>query len=429
MNYVIYGAGFRGKHLFNYLEGKKIQAFIDMDEEKHGQKYCNKTIISLDEYMNEYKKCFIIITPIYSSDEIEKMLKENNIYQYYNQKDLPLEFVGYGNIGFEACYKEIKKYNDKKICIYGLNPLSFLLYDLLYQEKEISICPERGCCLEKKEWIRKNYPQIRMKEYTEICEDETIFKSIIGQIKDNFSNKIIDLFEYASSNIMYRNDKLLSIKAIFKNEKRCFIVATGPSLRVEDLHTLTSHGVFCFGVNSIIRIKDEWIPNAYVVTDSIFIRDNLDAIKKYDCKIKFVGDSCQEYWSQDINDSYRMHIAMSGTGVGFSEEIEQKVYSGYAGGGTVTYVCLQLAIYMGFSEIYLLGVDCNYTKGSKNNHFIAEDMADNINHNENLMIKGYIYAKEYADTHNIKIYNATRGGMLEVFERVDFDSVFEDKKG
>ena len=75
MNYVIYGAGFRGKHLFNYLEGKKIQAFIDMDEEKHGQKYCNKTIISLDEYMNEYKKCFIIITPIYSSDEIEKMLQ------------------------------------------------------------------------------------------------------------------------------------------------------------------------------------------------------------------------------------------------------------------------------------------------------------------------------------------------------------------
>ena len=26
---------------------------------------------------------------------------------------------------------------------------------------------------------------------------------------------------------------------------------------------------------------------------------------------------------------------------------------------------------------------------------------------------------------NIEIYNATRGGMLEIFERTDFDSLFE----
>jgi len=33
-------------------------------------------------------------------------------------------------------------------------------------------------------------------------------------------------------------------------------------------------------------------------------------------------------------------------------------------------------------------------------------------------------AKEYADGHGIKIYNATRGGKLEVFERVNFDDLF-----
>lgn len=33
-------------------------------------------------------------------------------------------------------------------------------------------------------------------------------------------------------------------------------------------------------------------------------------------------------------------------------------------------------------------------------------------------------AKEYADGHGIKIYNATRGGKLEVFERVNFDALF-----
>lgn len=36
----------------------------------------------------------------------------------------------------------------------------------------------------------------------------------------------------------------------------------------------------------------------------------------------------------------------------------------------------------------------------------------------------YQAARRYAETHGIKIYNATRGGELEVFERVDFDSLF-----
>ena len=44
---------------------------------------------------------------------------------------------------------------------------------------------------------------------------------------------------------------------------------------------------------------------------------------------------------------------------------------------------------------------------------------------ENEQLKAYQKAKQYAETHGIKIYNATRGGKLEVFERVDFDSLFE----
>jgi hypothetical protein len=43
------------------------------------------------------------------------------------------------------------------------------------------------------------------------------------------------------------------------------------------------------------------------------------------------------------------------------------------------------------------------------------------------MIEAYREAKKYADLHNIKIYNATRGGMLEVFERVDLDKVLLNK--
>ena len=35
----------------------------------------------------------------------------------------------------------------------------------------------------------------------------------------------------------------------------------------------------------------------------------------------------------------------------------------------------------------------------------------------------YEHAREYCDSHDIRIYNSTRGGKLEVFERIDFDAL------
>ena len=39
------------------------------------------------------------------------------------------------------------------------------------------------------------------------------------------------------------------------------------------------------------------------------------------------------------------------------------------------------------------------------------------------MITAYKVAKKYTERTDVKIYNATRGGMLEVFERVNLDEV------
>ena len=44
-----------------------------------------------------------------------------------------------------------------------------------------------------------------------------------------------------------------------------------------------------------------------------------------------------------------------------------------------------------------------------------------------LATEAFIEARHYADEHGIKILNATRGGKLEVFEKVNFDSLFADK--
>ena len=169
------------------------------------------------------------------------------------------------------------------------------------------------------------------------------------------------------------------------------------------------------------------MPDVYVCVDSQLIRDSQEEIDKYGSHIKFIGDSCQDFWMKEHKNKYRIHtIAQDSYRLlpNFSIDISQKVY----GGATVTYPCIQIAIYLGFKKIYLVGVDCNYVKNSVNNYFFKSNVEDNRNHHEDRMISSYIAAKKYADEHGIKIYNATRGGALEVFERVDFDSLFKGGK-
>lgn len=43
------------------------------------------------------------------------------------------------------------------------------------------------------------------------------------------------------------------------------------------------------------------------------------------------------------------------------------------------------------------------------------------------MTVGYRKAKEYADSHGIKIINCTRGGMLDVYPRKSLESVLKQK--
>lgn len=95
---------------------------------------------------------------------------------------------------------------------------------------------------------------------------------------------------------------------------------------------------------------------------------------------------------------------------------------------------------MGFEEIYLLGVDHSYrvtididgnvvTDLKQQDYFCDgydNDIRDVVIHDMGNNTRAYIDAKKYCESTNgrVKIFNATRGGKLEVFQRVDFDSLF-----
>ena len=102
VKFVIYGAGYRGRRLMEYLGSSKVVAFIDKSDKLVGTRYRKIPIVSINEYKRSYFNYKIIITPL-QYKEIGLELRRNGIYEYTNLIDLPSEFAGYGSQKFSEC--------------------------------------------------------------------------------------------------------------------------------------------------------------------------------------------------------------------------------------------------------------------------------------------------------------------------------------
>ena len=231
----------------------------------------------------------------------------------------------------------------------------------------------------------------------------------------------------------------------------CFTHSYGGSLKII--------GNITFACNSIYAIYEntKWRPTYYCSSDTIGMRYMMsdEIIKKFAKQYKaFFTGLPHFYLVNPIKDRlgnvvfFKTETNEYNQGVAqFSNDASERLYFA----GSITYYMIQLAVYMGFSEIYLLGIDFTFsnerhldgsiTHNEVQNHF---DLADRENKKLSKSIAnmvgvdyladtdeqlcGYRAARKYADEHGIHIYNATRGGKLEVFDRVDFDSLFTDGK-
>lgn len=233
--------------------------------------------------------------------------------------------------------------------------------------------------------------------------------------------------------------------SLLKNKyhgKRCFIIGNGPSLTSNDLEQLKDE--YCFASNRIFYIYNSttWRPAFYCSQDEdVFkdISDKLGGIVPQSENAFFVS-YCKKYTPESVISMdnvlfYNARRVAAHKNRKFSQDITRFV----DGGGTITYAAMQIAVYLGFKEIYLLGVDHSYAASSfkdgkisesdvKNSYF--KGMPTNIKlskpNTDNATIS-YIAARQFADRHNIRIYNATRGGRLEVFERRTLEEVLKEE--
>lgn len=181
------------------------------------------------------------------------------------------------------------------------------------------------------------------------------------------------------SKAFYSNKELSALvekNAEFKDKhknQRCFIVGNGPSLNDEDLSVLKNEIVFT--VNKIAGHPQFPLlrSNYHFWADPAFFPEDPDSelIKRFTgvntegsrpvCFIPQYGLDFVKKNGIDKEIDYRFYYTDLCFRDGETKDVDfcKPVYAME----TVVQFCIQMAVYMGFSEIYLLGCDTSYVKG------------------------------------------------------------------
>ena len=417
----VWGAGNRGKDVINAVGLDNVLAVVDSDSEKWGKDVWGIKIISPDLFISQYLNEVIIVTPEgYENFISDSLHSKGALNTFLYDDDFHAVETYLRQINKDVLFLKYDKHEQQYV--YGLSLLGVFMYqdfvkrgfrcemiiqsdidhrvsDALINKIGINTCimPKEG----NVHFAVKNLEGLEFDNYDSflsLCDGDYFENPELKQ----FENKYLD--------------------------KRCFIIGTGPSLRISDLNTLLENDEICIGVNGIYKSFEytKWRPDYYMVADLDAVHFGKQNIIDMDVKYKFVADLAWDF--DGIPNMYKWHLDRRWDlhkEPRFSDDFSKGTYAGL----TITYDgALQFAAYMGFDEIYLLGIDCSNYSDNRTSHFFDGLGKENIKETGFLQVDAnilaYESARKYAENNGFKIFNATRGGKLEVFERRDFDSLF-----
>ncbi|WP_432821423.1 hypothetical protein [Trichloromonas sp.] len=247
---------------------------------------------------------------------------------------------------------------------------------------------------------------------------------------------------------------------VFKDQhkgERCFILATGPSVAQQDLRSLADE--HCIAVSHFFLHRDIRVisPQYHVVAPyhSPFtfaeVEKLVDGMHENYSK-NTICFFCHAPYQYSTYEFFRLHPEKSfqdtylidythSSDLNEQNHLRQSTWDIAASPfqvRTVIYAAIQLAFYMGFKEVYLVGCDHDYlhdTKRVSDHHFYKEE--EGVSDVEHLSgftterwFKEYYFRwqqyrlmQEYAKQRGCQILNATKGGMLDVFPRVSLEDI------
>lgn len=266
------------------------------------------------------------------------------------------------------------------------------------------------------------------------------------------------LSKYIRSRYVYlSNLNLLKINSKYENKyggKRCFIVANGPSLNTQNLELIKDE--YTFGVNNLMITEkyDQLLPKFYTIVDYKFFHDEYkvltDNLKKLATKehkpICIFPVIHKKYierngLDKDLEIIWIAHDINRGKKIRKDIRLSQLIPFSY----NVANVALFTALSMGFTEIYLLGVDMTGVLHTYNEEYEFSDAGHFFKSDLHLaeyeskkfqsfknesMLKLYLgtfycfrQAFEYANRRGVKIINLTSSGALDVFPLGKYEDI------
>jgi hypothetical protein len=231
----------------------------------------------------------------------------------------------------------------------------------------------------------------------------------------------------------FNRENILKYKNLH-NGKRCFIIANGPSLLRTDLNLLINE--FTFGVNRIYLRFDttNFRPTYYVAVNELILEQFSNEISLLSSP-KFLNWNRRSFFDKPSQDLLFLKSKMVINDFFQSDLTKPMVF-----GATVTFVAIQIAYYMGFTKVYIVGLDHDYKeKGIPSKTETRESDKDESHFHTQYFPKGYKWqlpdlyrseieyklAKDAFENDNREIFDATIQGKCPIFNKIDYLSLFK----
>lgn len=217
---------------------------------------------------------------------------------------------------------------------------------------------------------------------------------------------------------------------------RCFICATGPSLNKTPIEYLQEEHIL--GTNTFFKHSSISKSKYLFISDPNIWSKYKEETRKVCCGgiTKIFKAFVKQSKDKTTNEKEIFVPGRPGPGslhewnrrFQLMPELENwgDLRYGVYRGNTVVAFALQAAYHMVYTEVYLLGCDCHYSNDG-NHHFDGTKVDFYCRKNWSPIFKMYEICKKVFENDGRKIYNATFGGKLEVFERIDFKNFYKGK--
>jgi hypothetical protein len=191
---------------------------------------------------------------------------------------------------------------------------------------------------------------------------------------------------------------------------------------------------FTFGLNRIYLIYPEWgFTTSFLVSvNDLVIEQSAEEMRALELP-KFITWRGRRWLAGDPNTIFiDSDYTQPET---FSANASGRLYEGC----TVTYVALQLAFHMGFQEAILIGVDHHFNVSGPANEMVTSQGEDLNHFHPDYFGKGfrwqlpdyegseraYRLARDAFAHAGRKVLDATVGGKLTIFPKVDYRTLFD----